>query len=62
MSVPHQQECQAKCKMLVNSKEAWDLIMETWGSVIDYTHVDSIESCLNILKVFVSHDPYLLNM
>jgi len=31
------------CKMLLHPREAWDQVMEVWGFVIDFNHVEAYE-------------------
>jgi len=45
----------AKCKILIDSREAWDIIMDAW--IVMY-----LRGVLNILNVLVRHGCYFLNM
>jgi len=35
-----------KCKMLTDSRKAWDVIMDAWGNVIDCGDCDVFEGCV----------------
>ena len=41
----------AKCKMLVHPREAWDQVMQVWGSVMDCDIVETFEDRVNVFQV-----------
>ena len=44
----------AKCKMLVHPKEAWDQVMQAWGSVVDCDIVKAFVDRVNVFQVLCS--------
>ena len=36
----------AKCKILVGQKNAWDYVMEAWGSLVDCSSEQQFDECL----------------
>jgi len=52
----------AKCKMIIHSKDAWNQMMEAWGSVVDCDDVEQFENRVQAFELFVLHGPYLLIM
>ncbi|XP_068471255.1 uncharacterized protein [Phaseolus vulgaris] len=51
----------AKCKMLVHPREAWDQVMEVWGSVVDCDIVEAFEDRVNALRVVCSPWPIFVD-
>ncbi|XP_068504274.1 uncharacterized protein [Phaseolus vulgaris] len=51
----------AKCKMLVHPREAWDQVMEVWGSVVDCDIVEVFEDRVNTLRVVCSPWPIFVD-
>jgi len=51
----------AKCKMLVHLREAWDQVMEVWGSIVDYGIVEAFEDRVNALEVVCSPWPIFVD-
>ncbi|XP_068466601.1 PKS-NRPS hybrid synthetase cheA-like [Phaseolus vulgaris] len=51
----------AKCKMLVHPREAWDQVMEVWGSVVDCDIVEAFEDRVNALRVVYSPWPIFVD-
>jgi len=36
----------AKCKMLVPPREAWDVIVKAWATIVDCTDCEAIPKCV----------------
>ncbi|XP_068498050.1 uncharacterized protein [Phaseolus vulgaris] len=51
----------AKCKMLVHPREAWDQVMEVWGSVVDCDIVEAFEDRVNAFRVVCSPWPIFVD-
>ncbi|XP_068504242.1 uncharacterized protein [Phaseolus vulgaris] len=51
----------AKCKMFVHPREAWDQVMEVWGSVVDCDIVEAFEDRVNALRVVCSPWPIFVD-
>jgi len=45
-----QKNVQAKCKMLVNSVDAWDVVMEEWKNVMYCEDDSSFNDCVDRLR------------
>jgi len=57
-----QKNVQAKCKMLVNSVDAWDVVLQAWENVMAVKMSLSLMIVLIIFSLFPSHGLYSLNM
>jgi len=52
MSFHIQKNVQAKCKMLVNFVDAWNVVLQAWENVIDYEDEFKFNDCVNRLQLF----------
>ncbi|XP_068466406.1 uncharacterized protein [Phaseolus vulgaris] len=50
-----------KCKMLVHPREAWDQVMEVWGSIVDCGIVEAFEDRVNALEAVCSPWPIFVD-
>jgi len=46
-----QKNVQAKCKMLINSVYAWDVVLQAWENVMDYEDEFKFNDCVNRLQL-----------
>jgi len=51
----------AKCKMIVHLREAWDQVMEAWGSIVDCETEQKFEDCVIAFKVVCSPWPIFVD-
>jgi len=51
----------AKCKMLVHPREAWDQVMQAWGSVVDCDIVEAFQDRVNAFQVGCSPWPIFVD-
>jgi len=35
-----------KCKIIIDSRELWDQVMESWGTIVDCDNVQAYEHCV----------------
>jgi len=51
----------AKCKMIVHPREAWDQVMEAWGSIVDCDNEQQFQDCVLAFKVVCSTWPIFVD-
>jgi len=39
-------EVKAKCKMLVHPREAWDVVMKAWATIVDCSDCEAFSKCV----------------
>jgi len=54
-----QKYVQAKCKMLVNSIDAWDVVLQAWENVMDCEDKLKFNDCVNRLELVCQSWPVL---
>jgi len=51
----------AKCKTLVGQKNAWDYVMEAWGSLMDCLSEQQFDECLKKFEIACSPWPMFVD-
>ena len=50
----------AKCKMLVDSVDAWEVVMDSWKTIIDYTEIGKFDGFVKFFETICSPWPLIV--
>ena len=51
----------AKCKSLIGKKNAWEYVMDSWGSLVDFRSEHQFDDCLKKFEIACSPWPMFVD-